>query len=85
MAYSELDLNLIFWKTKGLCACCRGNLDRAHYGRRGPDPWEVAHRQARARGGSDLFPNLWPMHRRCNRAMGTVNAAAFCKGWRWSG
>lgn len=84
MAYTEDDLDYIYYKTRGYCACCGMKLARTNYGLNGgPDAkgrWEVAHRRARARGGSDRFDNLWPMCIPCNRGMGSVDADAWCRG-----
>jgi len=82
MAYSNDDLNDIYDKTGGRCACCGKKLAFINYGlgggARAKGRWEVAHGRPRALGGSDGFRNLWPMCVDCNRSMGAVHAGAFC-------
>jgi hypothetical protein len=83
MAYTNEKLSDIYDKTGGYCACCNKKLAFSNYGfNGGPDAkgrWEVAHRRARARGGSDGFGNLWPMCLSCNRGMGVVHAERYCR------
>ena len=82
MAYSQDDLSDIYDKTGGYCACCEKKLAFTNYGFQGgadaKGRWEVAHRRARSRGGSDRMPNLWPMCVDCNRSMGIIHADRFC-------
>ena len=57
MAYTQDELSDIYEKTGGYCACCGKKLAFTNYGLQGganaKARWEVAHRRARSRGGSD--------------------------------
>jgi hypothetical protein len=82
MAYTHDQLSEIYDKTNGYCACCSKKLSFSNYGLQGgpyaKGRWEVAHRRARARGGSNRISNLWPMCLECNRGMGIVDANRYC-------
>ncbi len=70
MYYSEEDLNDIYDSTGGRCyySNCRKRLSWKNYGIFGArGAWEVDHRRARSRGGSDSFINLVPACIECNR------------------
>jgi 5-methylcytosine-specific restriction endonuclease McrA len=62
----------VFEKTHGKCYMCGKQLSfwNRKNGERGA--WEVGHKIARAKGGSDLVRNLVPLCWACNRKVGTL-------------
>ncbi len=78
LAYSAEQLNEIYDKTEGYCACCGKKLAFTNHGLGGgtnaKGRWEVAHRRAGSKGGGDRLPNLWALCVECNRDMSTADA-----------
>ena len=82
MSYTDNQLQRIYEKTGGRCACCGKQLSFGNYGtfgigRRGH--WEVGHWRSRASGGSNRLSNLLAMCFDCNRGMGPRNATWNCR------
>jgi hypothetical protein len=79
--YTEIELDLIFDKTRGVCACCGKEIVRKNYaGEAGTHGWwEVAYASPGPAGESDRWKSLWPICLVCNRGMRAVDVK------RWSG
>jgi hypothetical protein len=61
----------VFEKTNGRCYMCDKQL--SFWNRKGErGAWEVGHKIARARRGSDSMRNLVPLCWQCNRKVGTL-------------
>jgi len=72
MSYTCEELNIIYEKNDGHCIGCGKALAFSNYGKPGErGAWEVDHGNPKARGGTNLMRNLWPMCVECNRKKGS--------------
>jgi hypothetical protein len=83
MAFTEVDKETVFEKTKGKCTYCGKKLSYQNYGVYGAwGSWHIDHGRARARNGSDRLNNLFAACISCNLLKSDAGSGSFRKSMR---